>query len=289
MLSICIPHFNFINQNLLVTLFSQCKQAGINFEILIADDASKPENKGYLKAFTEAEFRLFFLEENIGRAAIRNFLAQQAKFKYLLFLDADAEIIHDGFISNYMHQLKDEEIVCGGRVYAKEISRPDYFLHHKYGSKVEQYAQAQFQTNNFLIPKAFFSALSFDERIKSYGYEDVLFGLQAKKLGFSIKQIDNPVKHIQLKTNQEFVDDLEHALENLNKLIKAGICDDLTSEVSVASFYQKLKKYRLNFFLSIGHDAVQKKLRAILFLNIPIGTISLIALYKLYYYHSLQN
>lgn len=288
MLSICIPHYNFVNPTLFETLLYQCKIAGLKFEVIIADDASLSANKNYLNNFTQPEFKIFFLKENIGRAAIRNFLALKAQYRYLLFLDADAEIITDDFIAKYTENFGNK-IVSGGRIYPLKQPDPIYFLHYKYGSQVEQYAQAHFQSNNFLILKSIFSSLVFDEEIKGYGYEDVLFGLSANRLGIELQTINNPVKHIQLKTNEEFVADIEQALKNLKQLIDKKRDWRLAEEVNISSFYKILKKYRLTFLLSVKQDEILRKSKELLFLNIPIGTTLLIAVYKLYYFHKLQK
>nr|WP_294897757.1 glycosyltransferase [uncultured Pedobacter sp.] len=288
MLSICIPHYNFINPSLFDTLFLQCKHAKIKFEILIADDASLPSKKAYLNNYAQAEFSVFFLNQNIGRSAIRNFLALKAQYPYLLFLDADAKITSKNFIKTYLADLGNK-IVSGGRFYPIMQPDPKHFLHYKYGSQVEQYSQTAFQSNNFVIPKTVFSALAFDEEIKSYGYEDVLFGLGAKRLGIALKRINNPVMHIQLKTNEEFVDDTEQALRNLHKLITKKTDRQLEKEVGVSDFYRKIRKYKLTFLLSIKQEEVLRKAKELLFLNIPIGSTLLISVYKLYYYHSLQK
>lgn len=288
MLSICIPHYNFVNPNLFESLLTQCKHAEIIFEILIADDASTKASKTYLESLTQPAFKLFFLNENIGRSAIRNFLAAEAQYPHLLFLDGDVAIIAEDFITRYLEHFGDK-IVSGGRIYDKNPPKSDYFLHYKYGTQVEQFAKAQFQSNNFLAPKSVFSKITFDEDIKRYGYEDVIFGLDAKRMGLELISINNPVQHIQLKNNQEFVLDTEQALQNLRKLIERKRDRQLEKEVHISAFYQKLKKYRLTFLLSIKQTEILAKSRALLFLNIPVGSTLLIALYKLYYYHSLQK
>ncbi|WP_083852702.1 glycosyltransferase family 2 protein [Pedobacter arcticus] len=288
MLSICIPHYNFVNPHLFESLFTQCKNAEIIFEILIVDDASRPISKTYLKSLTKPGFKIFFLKENIGRAAIRNFLAKQAQYPYLLFLDGDAAIITDHFITRYLDCCGDR-IVSGGRVYDNKVPKPEYFLHYKYGTQVEQLAEAQFQSNNFLVPKSIFSKITFDEEIKGYGYEDVIFGWDAKRLGLELIRINNPVQHIQLKSNHEFISDTEQALLNLKKLIDRRKDGQLEKEVRISAFYRKLKKFRLTFLLSIKQTEILAKARELLCLNLPIGSTLLIAIYKLYYYHSLQK
>lgn len=287
MLSICIPHYNFVNPGLFENLYAQCAGAGIEFEILIADDASSPVNKTYLKDFIRPGFQIFLLGKNMGRSAIRNFLAGKASYPHLLFLDADAEIVNGNFIATYLQNLSDA-VVSGGRIYDKEPPKQPYLLHWKYGTKIEQNAYMQFHSNNFVIPKAIYNAVKFDENIKDYGYEDVLFGLKAKKNGYFLKNINNPVKHIQLKTNEKFIADTEQALKNLTHIIVTEKILPVEKEVKVVSTYKKLKKYRLTFLLSIQNKAIQKHIKTLL-LTLPKAPIFLIAVYKLYYFHALQK
>ncbi|HET8828645.1 MAG TPA: hypothetical protein VFM79_04855, partial [Pelobium sp.] len=176
----------------------------------------------------------------------------------------------------------------GGRIYPSEQPDSTYFLHYKYGSQVEQYAKSQFQSNNFIVPKSVFSFLTFDEDIKGYGFEDVLFGLDAKHFGLKLNTINNPIKHIKLKTNDEFLNDMEQALQNLQKLITRKRNSLLEEKVAVSAFYQKLEKYNLTFLLSTGQKTILKKTRKLLLLNIPLGVTLLITIYKLYYFHSLK-
>ncbi len=288
MLSICIPHYNFKNPALFESLLLQCESVPIKFEILIADDASITANKSYLEAFTQPTFKIFFLKDNIGRSAIRNFLAKKAQYPNLLFLDADAEITTKDFIAKYIEHFG-TKIISGGRIYSNQQPKLNYLLHYKYGSQVEQYANKQFQSNNFLVPNSVFPKLSFDESIKGYGYEDVIFGLDAKKHGLELIRVDNPVKHIQLKSNEVFILDTEHALQNLIKLIKSKKHIDLEQQIHISEFYGKLKRFRLTFLLSIQQDIVLKKTKELMILNTFFGATVLLALYKLYYYHSLQK
>lgn len=269
-------------------LFAQAQLAKIDFEIIIADDASLPDKKQYLETFTQPEFKKYFLKENIGRSAIRNFLASKAQNPHLLFLDADSELFSETFVEDYLKN-RGSAIVCGGRKYVQQNPSPENFLHYKYGSQVEQFAEAHFQSNNFMLPKTVFDSLVFDEDIKTYGYEDVLFGLGAKHLGLEIVKINNPVLHIQLKTNEQFVGDLEEALTNLKQLIDIKRDCLLEKEVSVSAIYRNLRRFRLTFLLSISLDGVLGKCKELLFSNIPIATTLLIAIYKLYYYHSLHK
>lgn len=245
MLSIVVPHYNFINETLFTELEQQCLNLRLNFEIIIIDDASLPTQKTYLQQFKKANFKIILLEKNIGRAAIRNLLAAEASYPFLLFLDGDSYIINPNFIINYInfhHQNPDVDIICGLRNYPEKIKK-EKALHHYYGIKQEILAVKQaFHSNNFFIKKEVFKEVQFDEHLTHYGYEDVLFGLIAKAKGYSIRSINNPVMHLQLKTNPEFIVDTSNAVQNLAQLMKEPLYESILKEIPLVRYYLILQK-----------------------------------------------
>ncbi|MFC5283252.1 glycosyltransferase family 2 protein [Pedobacter alpinus] len=286
MLSICIPHYNFKNPKLFEALATQCLALDIEFEILIIDDASETENKLYLTAIALPYFNILFLEDNIGRAAIRNLLAKKAKYKSLLFLDADAEILKPDFIKNYLPYI-DADIVCGGRIYDALKPNSQYLLHWNYGIKIEQNAETNFHSNNFLIKKQVFSTVKFNEVLTKYGYEDVVFGIEAKKYGYQIFNINNPVMHIDLKSNQQFLNDTQNALQNLVFLLKQQPNAGLQQEVKLVKQYYKLRAFGITHFLNFGNKFVLKNLEQILMDSKIKFKNTILAIYKLYYFHAI--
>ena len=79
MLSILIPTYNYDCMQLVDDLQAQALQAGIEHEIIVADDAS-PDTiyKVANRAINDNPYcRLIELETNVGRARIRNLLAQE--------------------------------------------------------------------------------------------------------------------------------------------------------------------------------------------------------------------
>lgn len=288
MLSICIPHYNFKNPNLFNALQLQCLTLKIDFEILIIDDASDSINNSYLNQLAEPYFNIIYLEENIGRAAIRNLLAQKAKYQNLLFLDADSEIIMPDFIKNYLKYI-DADVVCGGREYPSEKPEDGYLIHWNYGRNVEQKVLVNFHSNNFLIKKQIFNNIKFNEALTQYGYEDVVFGLAIKNLGYQILNIDNPVKHIDIKNNKQFLDDTKSALQNLVFLLGNQSRLGLQNEVKIVKQYQKFCALGIQQLLSIKNDSVLNKLTEILLRpRVPFKNL-LFAIYKLYYFHSIYK
>lgn len=248
MLSIVVPHYNFKNEALFTELEQQCLNLHLNFEIIIIDDASIPTQKTYLQQFKKANFKIILLEKNIGRAAIRNLLAAEASYPFLLFLDGDSYITNPNFIINYInfhHQNPDVDIICGLRNYPEKIKK-EKALHHYYGIKTEIFAAKEaFHSNNFFIKKEVFKDTKFDESLSQYGYEDVLFGLMAKAKGYTIKNLYNPVIHLQLKTNKEFITDTDAAVKNLAQLMKQPRYENLLKEIPLVCYYLKLKRTSL--------------------------------------------
>jgi len=97
--------------------------------------------------------------------------------------------------------------------YGREYESPDNFkrIGNPYNS---------FQSNNFVVQKTVLEEFPFDESIREYGYEDLLFSLELKKNNIKIYHIDNPVLNVHLETNEEFLKLTEKAMRNLTVLTK---------------------------------------------------------------------
>ncbi len=116
MLSICIPIYNREMCDTVRQLAEQAAQAGMPCEIVCIDDCS---DTCYREANRPLHgmCRYVELEQNIGRARIRNLFLQYARYDYLLFLDCDS-LPPEGFLSRYAEVLRQKpRVVCGGRVY----------------------------------------------------------------------------------------------------------------------------------------------------------------------------
>jgi glycosyltransferase involved in cell wall biosynthesis len=288
MLSICIPHYNYVNDQLFAELENQCLALAIKFEILVIDDASATAYKSYLKDIDSSFCSVIFLEQNIGRSKIRNLLAKEAKYPWLLFLDADSNTNKPDFIFNYLQNLK-ADIISGGRSYSLIQPEAKYFLHWNYGVKIESKSKAQFHSNNFMIKKEVFNTLCFDEQITNYGYEDVVFGLEAKKLGLTMINIDNKVMHTGLKTNKEFLVDVEQALINLVKIETLRNDLMIENEVKILRSYSKLHQLRLTWLLGVFNQTIINSLRNILINSSKPYSNKLLSVWKIYYLHQIKS
>lgn len=211
-------------------LYQQLKASGLDFEMLVYEDASPTifyqHNKQIAELGPEIKYRR--LGSNLGRASIRNLLAEEARYQNLLFIDSDSGF-PDTFVSNYLPFLDRElgGIIAGGRIYPdKEELEAVCWLHKKYGDEREQLnlkavSEARyhgFQTNNFMVSKALMKSHPFDESHTGYGHEDTLWGWQLKAMDVFIVRIDNPVVHLQLMPASVFLDKQLEAIANLKKL-----------------------------------------------------------------------
>ena len=115
-LSIVIPTYNRECTTLVRSLQLQAENIdGLHYEVLVADDGStdsavKQANR-MIRDWDNC--RLIELEQNIGRACIRNYLAREAKYPYLLFLDSDVQVVVPDYLSRYL-RCKGDDVVYGG-------------------------------------------------------------------------------------------------------------------------------------------------------------------------------
>ena len=117
-LSILLPSYNNNCVSLVKQLHRQAEllgPQGLRYEIIVADDGST--NFTTIASNQQIEqlshCRFIRRNHNSGRAAIRNFLAQQASQEYLLFIDSDRMPGSKLFLYNYL-SLKEVSVACGG-------------------------------------------------------------------------------------------------------------------------------------------------------------------------------
>src|SRR5665648_98508 len=139
-------------------------------EILIGDDGSSAEYKGKYRSLEGDGVKVVTSDKNIGRAAIRNKLALEAKGDYLLFIDADAMLpgTAEAYILKWLPVMNASRVISGGILYKDSApGDPDKLLRWKYGKKKEQrkasernkHPHASFSTFNVLIDKSVFAKI----------------------------------------------------------------------------------------------------------------------------------
>jgi hypothetical protein len=268
MISTLIPVYNFEVGDLVESLISQYKSLSIPFEIVLLDDFSELKYKEKNRKLDKFEnVRYQELDQNIGRAKIRNKLADLAKYEYLLFLDCDSEIQAKDFIQNYINNISTDTVTNGGTIVTNEYKSDECILRWQYETKVYQFykrfpQKRGFTGNNFFIPKSIFKQVKFNEEITSYGYEDSIFAIEVRKKGYSVKNIMNPVVHIGLETNSVYLTKIECAILNLYKYYtNSNYKKELTQEVKLLKFIDLLTKTKLIYFVAFLFRTSRQKMK----------------------------
>ena len=221
-LSILIPTFNDPCSTLVRNLHQQAEALGMTYEILVADDGSTQEKVLEENRSINALPHCQLIERgvNAGRASIRNFLAQQARYAWLLFIDSDMVVCRNDYLRKYA-SCEETPIVDGGVVIGACKPGNLRSLYEKAAESKHTPEERQlspyrdFHTANFMIKRTLMLEQPFDERFKSYGYEDVLFG-KAMELGaVPILHIDNPMSFEIFEENEHFVSKTEEGLRTL--------------------------------------------------------------------------
>ena len=223
-ISILIPTYNDVCVDLVKALHQQAVSLpNLSFEVLVGDDGSTDMATVSANSSLDAlpHCRVLRRDCNSGRAAIRNYLAREARGEWLLFADSHMSVVRDDYLSTYLSHLGDS-LLYGGYVLPTEASRCSlrylYELSCIEGQDVavrSRAPHARFHTCNFMVRREVMLAHPLDERFRRYGYEDVLFGKTLECAGIGIKHIDNPLGFNRFESNERFMEKTEEGLQTL--------------------------------------------------------------------------
>jgi glycosyltransferase involved in cell wall biosynthesis len=269
MLSILIPTYNQDVTALVSELHRQAMEQYVDFEIIVAEDGSdkfQDKNK-MLEQLLFVKYITF--KYNIGRSAIRNKLADEAQYCHLLFIDCDAEVCSPYFIEKYLAFCHESCIVIGGTAYDANETNPAYSLRLTYGRKREarhanERDKNNFATFNFLISKDIFNQVRFDETIREYGNEDMIFGHALHQLGYEFIQIENPLIHKGLDENTLFLQKTGAATRNLLLMYKTGRYPYLQHESKLLKTFLLFEKLKLSPVLALIFTAFSSLIKRFL-------------------------
>ncbi|HLS30845.1 MAG TPA: glycosyltransferase family 2 protein [Flavobacteriaceae bacterium] len=228
MLSILIPVYNYDIHPLVKELYLQGVQQEIDFEILIADDAStNPALKAKSQYYNKLEHcKVFVFSNNKGRTYTRNFLAEKAASDKILFLDADILPKKDDFLIKFLQHQSEADLIFGGIDYTTKPPSWDKRLRWKYGRNREARSLKERQENPYIsiisgalfVKKDLFIKVN-KELQNAYGLDSV-FVENLKNTRAKILHIDNPVVHLGLESNIDFIHKSEKGLQSLVELEK---------------------------------------------------------------------
>lgn len=286
-LSILLPTHNNVCVQLVRDLQKQASLIqDFRYEILVADDGSTDsESISKNRAINDLPYcRFIERKHNVGRASIRNYLANEAQYERLLFIDSDLHVCSDFFINRYIQE--EGEIIAGGLkkggdaqklannlryVYEKAYERKhDYIRRNKKPDK-------DFTAACCLISKAVIRQCPFNEKFKEYGYEDALLGKCFSAHGHKIVHIDNPILMNDYEYNELYLKKTEEACRTLYKFR-----EELQGYSKLIYWQEKLSQWHTSYLLHKLYKHCGAQIRKRLVDGKP--SLLLFNTYKLLYY-----
>ena len=270
-LSILLPSYNNVCVSLVQVLQRQADALRgrlgkpFRYEIIVADDCSTDA------ACIDANrvigdmlhCRYLRMEQNVGRAQIRNVLISESRGDYVLLIDSDLFLCDDNYLYKYATSTAD--VVYGGtRIGGEGFAMVDNEantenlkgnLRYIYEKKAEPSHRAAFRqlrpnqeisVCNLYARRDIMEAHPFDSRFKAYGYEDVLFGKRLAESGIEVTHIDNAVLINEFESNSVFVKKTEEAILTLCRFEQdlEGY-SNLKTKVTTLGRYIPLSLFRL--------------------------------------------
>ena len=291
-LSILIPTYNDLCVRLVDDLRQQAEAAGFDYEILVADDGSTNADviakNSKINQWPHCQY--LRQSQNIGRAAIRNHLARQARYDHLLFIDSDMTLVRPDYLSRYV-STAGADVIDGGVCIGGDADALKGNLRYRYEKAAEHEHTAEmrrlhpyqdFHTANFLIRRDLMLAHPFDERFRHYGYEDVLFGKQLRADRIAITHIDNPMGFCTFESNPDFIAKTEEGLQTLSQFRH-----ELRGYSRMLTFVEGIHIPLIVSLIRLTHRLFGTLIRRNLCGHHP--NLRLLGLYKLGYFLTLQR
>lgn len=270
-LSILLPSYNNVCVSLVQALQRQADalrgklDKPFRYEIIVADDGSTDavciDANRVIGDMLHC--RYLRMEQNVGRAQIRNVLISESRGDYVLLIDSDLFLCDDNYLYKYATSTAD--VVYGGtRIGGEGFAMVDNEantenlkgnLRYIYEKKAEPSHRAVFRqlrpnqeisVCNLYARRDIMEAHPFDSRFKAYGYEDVLFGKRLAESGIEVTHIDNPVLINEFEPNSVFVKKTEEAILTLCRFEQdlEGY-SNLKTKVTTLGRYIPLSLFRL--------------------------------------------
>lgn len=294
-LSILIPTYGFDCTELVSDLRTLCEKSTVKdqYEIMVIDDGSKNGLICNRNSKINEWENCYFNEqpENTGKAILLNRAIKKVSFPLVLLIDCDAKVCSELFITNYLEVAETADVICGSIITSKAYLRESNKLRFKYEMAANHIRSQKFMnahpyncftTFNVLLKKNVFDQIQFNEEIRSYGYEDTLFGLDLKSHCITIRYIENPLIHTGIDDNETFLLKTETALQNI-----ANIGVQYEQVIKVSRVYNRLKSYGLSRMIKVWHHFFGSMERKQLCSGSP--SLIIFMIYKLGYYANLTK
>lgn len=285
MLSVLIPTYNCNVSKLVTAVHAQLNNSNFSFEIIVLEDGSTRNlNSSNGLSYTT----IIENKNNIGRVKARQTLASKAKYKWLLFLDADVLPKTEQFITNYSNTIKlDFDAIFGGFAYYKTKPKDSIVLRWKYGSKKEEIPATTRNLSpykviisaNYFIKKEVFNLINSKiEDNKSYGFDNY-FAALLQDNNVKVLHIDNEVYHLGIEENKQSLKKQEQAALTLLHFYKT---EDIKSHSNdLLLLFSKLNRYKLVWLFSLFFSIFKSSMKKNLLSGSP--SITILQIYRLTY------
>jgi len=294
MISILIPTYNYNVYPLVREVHKQFDKTGVPFEIRVYDDASNAsfEQTPLIPELSGVVYKQN--EQNLGRLATRYRLAQDARYDWLLFMDADVFPTDRFFASKLLKTMEQNQadVYFGGINVPENPPAPDKTLRWKYG----KYRESKSLNERLKMPyqsllcgtltvkkQVFLQEAQVMLPIKKYGL-DVLFSHRLKLYQRKIHHFNNPVTHLGLENNQAFLDKTQQALETFKYLIDKKLLPKDYLNVTAVAY--KLKRFCPNMICRFKFKIAAPLIKLNLLSKQP--ALKLFDFYKLLYFSQLK-
>lgn len=251
MLSILIPTYNYDCTQMVKDLCAQFDTIDDEVEVIVGDDcSSRVDVINALSAINDLPHcRCIRLQKNVGRSVIRNYLAQQARGEWVLYMDSDGGIVSKDFLRNYWNVRDKAMVIEGSIIHPDHCPSPQVSLRYYYEKSAEPMFTAAernkapyacFRTFNFMARRDVMLRVPFNERFYRYGYEDILFGINLQNQGVSVLHIDNPLMNLDIETNTVFLNKVKEANTTLIEFY-----DELRLNSRIVRSYESLVRWHV--------------------------------------------
>jgi len=295
MISILIPTYNYNVYPLAREMHKQASKSGIDFEILVYDDASTQDFdlQNLLGELDGVTYKYF--DKNLGRVPMLQELVNDAKYEMLLTMDADVFPKDRFFFRKIIDEIEkvDADVYYGGTSVPANPPAPDKILRWKFGKERESPSLAYRKEHPYntivcqstVVKKNIF--LEFLDQlllVKDYYGLDIYYSYLLKKAGKKIHHYNNMVTHLGFDTNKAFIKKSKIAIHTYHYLYSNRLID--RKHIKLIDFAEKYASFGLCLVLKSAKKMVSKLIEKNLESTNP--SLFLLDIYKLMYYCSIR-
>jgi glycosyltransferase involved in cell wall biosynthesis len=199
LISIITPHYNR-SKNLESVYEMLLTQSYVSWEWIIVDDFSEEDPTKEIEKLKSDKIKIIRLSSNLGPAAARNIGIDNAKGRFIVFLDSDDSWDPKKLekqISFVLEQDEPDNVFCWTQtkiIYKNSEEKVMPLRGMDLGEEAAQYlfiSNGFAQTSSILIPRIIAKKLRFEATLRQY--EDFLFFMMASSLGMKMLLLAEPL------------------------------------------------------------------------------------------------